>query len=79
MANTTKIILINTTTGEIIIFANKKPLADYFNTNWHNVVEWFRNDKIVRRDYAGHSYIIYKADRYITKLYPKGKYMGKAV
>ena len=68
--NTTRILVHNINTNELFITANKKILADYFNTNWHNIVEWFREGKIIRKEYNGDSYILYKPDYSLNKYSP---------
>lgn len=72
MNNTTKILIHNITTNELILAGNKLILADYFNVNWHSVVEWFRDGKVIQYQYNGNDYILYKIDKYIKKYYPKG-------
>jgi hypothetical protein len=63
--DTTKILLHNLTTNEIVLCGNKQVIADMFNTSWNNIVNWFREDKIVRKDYNGCSYMLYKPDYYL--------------
>jgi hypothetical protein len=70
--DTTKIMIHDTTTNSIIIAGNKRVVADFFNTSKHNVINWFRSDKIVQYEYNGSKYVLYKADKYIYKAENKG-------
>ena len=73
MNNTTKILIHNITTNEIILAGNKRVVADYFRESKHSVVNWFRDGKIIEYNYQGETYILYKPDKYIHKRENKGK------
>ena len=63
---TTKILIHNTTTGEINLLMNKQTLADLFNiSSRETIVNWFRESSIVRKEHNGQSYVIYKPDCYL--------------
>ena len=61
---TTKILLHNLSTGEVVLCGNKQVIADMFNVNWNTVVNWFREDKIVKKQYNSCEYMLYKPDYY---------------
>ena len=64
--NTTRILLHNTTTGEISLLKNKRILADLFGIeSRETIVNWFRESNIIKKEYNGQSYIIYKPDSYL--------------
>jgi hypothetical protein len=68
MANTTKLISINTITGEVIGYSNKGVLKDHFNINSREtVVNWFRDTNKIIKEFNGCKYIIYRLDQYIKK------------
>ena len=74
MKQTTKICLVNVSSNEVIIFANKKELASYLNVNWHTLAKWFRNNvKIVRKNIKGCDVIVYDVDYITTREYPPGQ------
>lgn len=63
----TKIIMINTSTGEIFIFGDKAVLARYLACSRETVVNWFRETKRVEKSIEGDICLLYKADRFIPK------------
>ena len=65
--DTTRILIHNLATNELILVANKRVLADYFHVNWHSVVDWFRDASIIKRKHEGCSYLIYKPEYYLAK------------
>lgn len=66
--NTTKICLVNNTTGEIVILGNIYVLARYLNMNENTCINMFRDGvKSFNMDYNSCSYAIYKASKYIPK------------
>ena len=65
MGNTTKIILIDNTNDNYLVFSNKGVLASYLHTSRENVVNWFREGvKVVKVD----TYILYKVDKYYNRV-----------
>ena len=67
MANTTKVLLYNTSNNEILIFGDKNQLSNYLGINHNTLINYFRGgNKIVNIELSGVNYIIYKADKYIS-------------
>ena len=67
MANTTKIVIYNINTKYIIVCSNKEGVAQYFNEKYNNVVNWFRESRIIDKMYNNERYLIMKVDKYIKK------------
>ena len=66
--NTTKICLVNNTTGDIIILGNIHVLARYFGYNVNTCINWFRDSvNVFSIDHGACMYTIYKASKYLSK------------
>ena len=78
--STTRIVIHNLTTNEITIVGDRTILGNFFGLSKDTVKHWFVEDKkpvkIVKKQFNGQTYMIYKADNYIPSISrnPTGKH-----
>ena len=65
--NTTKIVSINHTTGEIVGYKNKGVISQLFNIPLNTIVNWFREGKQANKSLGGNQYTFFKLDQFIYK------------
>ena len=63
MKQTSKVISIDSITGECIVYSNKGELANYIGREHETVISWFRGSDRIQVD----NKLYIKASKYITK------------
>ena len=65
---TSKVILIDNSTHEVIVFSSKAMLSRFIGVPYDTCMSWFRHGvKKVKKN----EYIIYSVDKFIDKAYMK--------